>query len=445
VSETILGGTYRIIRKIGAGGMADVYEVEHVRLGSRFAAKVARSLVRDESTHRRFFREARMLANLRSDHIVTVFDVSGPDVDPPFMVMELLLGQDLRELLRSTPTLAVERAVKLASHACLGLIAVHAAGVVHRDLKPENLFVSSCDTGEEWCRLLDFGVIKASQGTSTQHGGLIGTIKYMAPEQIENSGRVTPLSDVRSLAAILYECLVGRPPFEAPSVEQLLYRILNERPDSMRSLRADVPLELDQIVMRALEREPSLRFPSARAFADALRPFARPSTEQAEITLSDGDSRPRPNRVPGVPAHAWSRRLVLALGLVGAVGTASLVLASRGPNPREPAPLPAAKTAPALEESSSPPAPPPDTAAPALTVLPSELSSSAPLKLDRAAEHAPHTKDREPRQVQSGASPGPGAVNKTRASQSRSQVPAITPVSTGGTFLKIDPKSPYDP
>jgi eukaryotic-like serine/threonine-protein kinase len=269
----VLGARYRIVRKVGAGGMADVYEVEHLRLGNRFAAKIPRASADDEGALRRFQREARLLGGLKSDHIVPVFDVSEPDEEPPFMLMELLSGQDLRRLLKIHSTLSVERTVKIGLDACAGLSVVHAAGIVHRDLKPENLFLTHRDSGEELCKLLDFGVIKAAQGTSTQHGGLVGTIRYMAPEQIENAGRVTPQSDVRSLGAILYECLVGKPAFDADSTERLLYQVLNGQPEPVIALRPEVPEGLDAAIMRALERDPTRRFASVRAFADALRPF----------------------------------------------------------------------------------------------------------------------------------------------------------------------------
>jgi serine/threonine protein kinase len=281
----VLAGTYRILRRIGAGGMADVYEVEHLRLGSRFAAKVLRGAGMDDPAARRFLREARLLASLKSDHIVTVVDLCGSDETLPFYVMELLEGSDLRQLLKSTPVLGVARAVKLVVDACLGMSVVHAAGVVHRDLKPENLFVTHRDTGEEVCKLLDFGVVKSDGGTSTQHGALIGTLRYMAPEQIEQAGTVGPRSDVCSLGAILYESLTGQPPYRADSFERLAYKILHETPAPLTDLRAELPPGLDAVVLKALERDPARRFPNVHAFAEALRPYSEQRTsEESEST-----------------------------------------------------------------------------------------------------------------------------------------------------------------
>ncbi|HEX6764510.1 MAG TPA: protein kinase [Polyangiaceae bacterium] len=292
----VLAGTYRIARRVGSGGMADVYEVEHLRLGSRFAAKILRPREGEEPSVRRFVREARLLASLKNEHIVTVFDVSGPDEEAPFYVMELLNGQDLRKLLATTPELSVSRAVKIISDACLGISAAHAAGLVHRDLKPENLFVTHRASGEEICKLLDFGVAKADGGTSTEHGALIGTVRYMAPEQIAHAGTVSPRADVRGLGAILYECLAGRPPHVADSLERLLFQVLNDPIASIREHRAEIPPELDDVVLRALERDPASRYPSAQAFAEALRPFAGGSVgggtvEATARTPSDGTVR----------------------------------------------------------------------------------------------------------------------------------------------------------
>ncbi len=457
--DAVLGGSYRVVRKIGAGGMADVYEVEHVRLGARFAAKVARTLSRDEATHRRFFREARMLASLKSDHVVVVFDVSGPELDPPFMIMELLNGQDLRQLLRDAPKLPVSRATKLVCDACLGLIAVHAAGVIHRDLKPENLFVTHRDGGEEYCKLLDFGVGKAEQGTSTQHGGLIGTIKYMAPEQIEHAGLVTAQSDVRSVAAILYECLAGRPPFEAPTVEQLLFRILNERPEPIRTLRAEVPAELDAIVMRALARDPSSRFASARALAEALRPFAHLPALELSATRRDA-ATPVSGGVPP-PDRAARRRVVRALGVASLAGAGAIAIAWGAG--REPAakPEPAerhvannpledeapATARPRVDDSPSKPsvaaAPSSSTAAAATTPATAGTAAVPSAHTATGASGVASALGGAPTSFHHGARV-PAAAAAPRSQAAADARPATVSPPASGTFLRIDTKSPYE-
>ncbi len=374
------------------------------------------------------------------------------------MVMELLNGQDLRQLLRDTSRLSVSRAAKLVSDACLGLVAVHAMGVIHRDLKPENLFVTHRDAGEECCKLLDFGVMKAEQGTSTQQGGLIGTLRYMAPEQIEHPGLVTAQSDVRSLAAILYECLTGKPPFEAQTVEQLLFRILNECAEPLRALCSDVPAELEAIVMRGLERDPSQRFSSARAFADALRPFANAPTLDFDVTQRDA-AVPASAALTPVRARARSR-VLLALAVTTTVGAVATVVGLRPSG----SPLPRSESAPERPATESPrndlttvsTLPPADAIAVApveTPALPSPASSpgftgahAPPASAPPAASNAPsaartsegkshHTTELTSRQSPPAAS-HPNARTTTDASAS--------PNPASGSFLRIEPASPYE-
>ena len=323
MSETddLLGGTYRRFSRIGAGGMGDVYEVEHVRLQARFAAKVLRCGVDDaEDKRSRFLREARLLARLKSDHIVRVFDVSGDEHDPPFYVMELLEGHDLRRLLQSERRLSVPRAVNIVLDACAGVGVAHAAGLVHRDLKPENLFITHRDSGEEVCKLLDFGVSKSTGPTTTETGALVGTIAYMAPEQVESAGTVTPQADVYSLGAILYELLAGRPPHRADSVERLLFKILSGEPEPLATLRPELPLELQRIVQRALARQACDRFADVHELALALRSLDMGGGAAHETTLREA------RREPDAARGASSRRSSLRLALV-AVAAVPLALA----------------------------------------------------------------------------------------------------------------------
>lgn len=324
----VLGGSYRIARKIGAGGMADVYEVEHLRLGNRCAAKVLRRRSSEDASTRRFVQEARLLARLESEHVVRVLDVGGLDDGTPFYVMELLRGHDLRKLIASAPDLAVPRAVKIVSDACRGLSVAHAAGLVHRDLKPENLFVVHRDDGEEVCKILDFGVAKTSEGNSTEHGTLVGTVRYMAPEQIESAGNVSPRADVRGLGAILYECLTGRPPHVADTVERLLFKILNEKVQPLRAHRPELPPPLDDVVQKALERDPARRFSSAQELADALAPFI-PSRVGVESTptFATGTGARFP---AGLLRRRGSLRLFVGVSGVFAAGAALGALAFGG-------------------------------------------------------------------------------------------------------------------
>jgi serine/threonine-protein kinase len=401
--------------------MADVYEVEHLRLASSFAAKVLRR--RQGDSIRRFLREARLLAQLKSDHIVTVLDVCDPDEDPPFYVMELLAGQDLRRLLSSAPELSVERAVKFILDACRGIGVAHAAGLVHRDLKPENLFVTHRDSGEEIVKLLDFGVVKAEEGTSTEHGALIGTVRYMAPEQIEHAGVVSARADVRGLGAILYECLAGRPPHVADSLERLLFKVLNENVASVKTYRPSVPVELDDVILRALERDPSKRFASAIEFARALQPFLVTSFGSSDLTVAEV---PKPPRAQPSRTRRWQR-----LGWLSAVGTAvavgSLVL----------------QATPAAERQEGP-----KVGRPSATATTPSIGAPAPRAVAPVAEpEAPRNLLVPESHPASPLAPsGLKAPRRSASAVTRSAAPvpmATAPVPTS-PFVRIDPSNPYD-
>jgi serine/threonine protein kinase len=282
---SIIGGHYRVLGLLGAGGMADVYEVEHVGLGRHFALKLLRSeLARDTSLVQRFEREARAVAKLESAHIVAIVD-SGIVYGAPYFVMERLYGEELRSLLLRSGALPFQRAVHIALDVCRALTVAHASGVIHRDLKPENLFITRSELGTDHCKVLDFGVAKLAGENPTMPGTLMGTARYMAPEQINHSTGPAPFTDIFSLAVILYECLTGRAPFAADTLERVLYRILTEPPTPLLELRPEIPPGLAELVHQALAKVGHDRPQSAAAFAEALAPFT-------------GASRARTNAYP---------------------------------------------------------------------------------------------------------------------------------------------------
>src|SRR6187399_1685137 len=367
----VLGDVYRVERLIGKGGMGEVYEVEHLRLGARFAAKVLRAGSDPwPDAVRRFRREAAALAAMRSDHVVKVFDVSEPEAELPFYTMELLEGHDLRRLLAQEGALSVERAVRIVMGACLGVSAMHDAGLVHRDLKPANLFVTHHDNGEEYGKLLDFGVMKRENVlATTSPGGFVGTLRYVPPEQIENSSTVGKRADVYALAVILYEALTGRPPHTADTVERLIYSILNDTATSIGELNPGVPPALDELVRRAMARDPEARLPSVIELYDELAAYVEQPTSHGTATVRDRDL---PSRSSVSSSRATPKRgLLLGLGLGTAVVVTGLLMRARSDELRkaEPAPLPA--------PSVAKPEPVPETAIPVLA-SPSSTASVAP-------------------------------------------------------------------
>ena len=269
----VLGQTYRLSGLIGSGGMAEVYVAEHLRLGRRFAVKLPRAQL-SAKAHEHFRREAQALALIDNDFVVQVIDYGEAADGMPYMVMELLNGEDLRALLDRLETLPTLRAVHLIWEACQGVAAVHAAGLVHRDLKPENLHVARRSTGEDWCKVLDFGIAKTAASESASEGLLIGTVRYMAPEQIQNAAAADARADVYALGAVLYECLSGICPHSAETPQELMFAIMNTPPIRLED-RTEVPAALAEVVHRALAHSKDHRFQSARELASALVPFCR--------------------------------------------------------------------------------------------------------------------------------------------------------------------------
>jgi serine/threonine protein kinase len=379
---------YHVLQHIGSGGMADVYEVEHVALGRRLAMKVLRQTrTTNPQLARRFAREARAASRLESEHVVAINDYGMLPEGSPYFVMELLRGQNLRSLLTTLQRLPVTRAVNIGIDVCLGLHAAHSAGLVHRDLKPENLWLSSGDDGRELCVLLDFGVARFEGAHTTGDGVLVGTARYMSPEQIGSEQAPGPASDLFSLGVLLYECLTGVSPFAASSLERTLFRILNETPQPLGGLVDGLPSELVRVVERTLAKEPGVRFASALELAAALLPFAGvqrllPSLDAAsgralsDETLAEDDPAvsatpyAEPTLAPSATSARRSVLLSFAAGL--ALGAASLFLAWRPREMPAPAVVPPASTTPAAA------VPPATEAPPTTSSLPTTSSVSAP-------------------------------------------------------------------
>ncbi len=284
----VVGGTYRITRHIGSGGSSHVFAAEHLRLGKLFAIKLLRS---DNSRRaaQRFRREAKAVARLQSEHIISVIDCGELDDQTPYLVMALLEGEDLRTLLNREGSLPARRAVQIVIEACRGLTVVHEAGLVHRDLKPENLFIARRATGEDWCKILDFGVAKTEASLSTADGAIVGTVRYMAPEQLSDGASVGPASDVYALGAILYECLSGQPLIDATSVQEIMYRVMNHEHAALSTLVPTLPAHLTNAVDRCLSKDASSRPKSMTALAKLLEGvLVAPSARGARVdTLAD--------------------------------------------------------------------------------------------------------------------------------------------------------------
>ncbi|MDF3071060.1 MAG: Serine/threonine protein kinase PrkC, regulator of stationary phase [Polyangiaceae bacterium] len=324
---TTIAGTYRVVGYLGSGGSSDVYRAEHVRLGKTVAIKVLRSdAISTRKLAQRFRKEARAVARLRSEHVVDVLDFGEQVDDAPYLVMEFLEGCDLRQLLRELTCLSLARAVHIVAEACFGLDAVHQAGLVHRDVKPENLFITHRDNGDDWCKVLDFGIAKMESSLSTSPGAILGTLRYMAPEQLIANGDVGSHTDIYGLGAILYECLSGRPAHSGNTPQQLMYSVMNTTPTRFSELRVDVPLALVDLVMRCLAKDHRSRPSSARALAAQLRNALGAHEGLADTTLSEtnGLASRRLATLFGGRAWSWAASGAVAGALVSSVAATSL-------------------------------------------------------------------------------------------------------------------------
>ncbi len=272
---SVVSGKYRIDRLLGRGGMGAVFQATHLTIGKRVALKfLNRDAAGDRDAAERFQREALAASVVESSHIVQIFDSGVSEDGLPFLVMELLGGEDLRARLKREERLSVEAACSIAAQVLRALVRAHAAGLVHRDLKPDNVFLGQRDDAALFVKIVDFGVSKLSRGstlnTLTRRGTVLGTAYYMSPEQAQAFPDIDGRTDLFSVGAILYECLAGRPPHVAPTYEAVLIAICTKDPDDLRSLAPAVPRALADVVHRALARDRDQRFASAKAMLDAL-------------------------------------------------------------------------------------------------------------------------------------------------------------------------------
>jgi serine/threonine-protein kinase len=376
---------YTIVRLLGRGGMGAVYEARHTRLGRRAAIKFLLPDLADRAEIlRRFENEAVAAGGLEHPNLVAVNDLGRAADGAPYLVMEFLAGEDCARLLRQVGPLPAARAANLVLQACRGVAVAHDAGIVHRDLKPENLFLADAGDGSDHVKVLDFGIAKlrpAGGEAMTRTGSTFGTTHYMSPEQARGASEVDVRTDVWSLGVVLYELLAGRKPFDAEQPLGVVHQILNATAPPLDTLRPGLPRGLVAAVEKALKKDAAERFPSIRAFAQALVPFAsRPAVEAAGQAQTA--TRPTPVTAAGeVQRRSRLGLLVgtgLALAAVGAIVAAFSILNARGtPAAQSAAPAPIAAPAPSVAAPVPTPPPPAPAPAPAAAQAPSEGSESS--------------------------------------------------------------------
>jgi len=321
---------YRIEDRIGSGGMAVVYRAYDLRLDRLVALKVlAPALARDEAFRRRFIRESRAAAAVDHPHIIPVFEAGEAD-DVLFIAMRFVRGGDVRSLLDRIGPLPAPRAAEIVTQAASALDAAHAIGLVHRDVKPGNLLLDGGRAPDrpDHLYLSDFGLSKASLAVSglTATGQFLGTLEYVAPEQIE--GRpVDGRTDLYGLACAAFELLCGESPFRREDSLAVMYAQLNEAPPRITARRPDLPAAIDGVLARALAKAPADRYPSCRDFAAAMR-----------TALPAGDIRPQAARqqIAGEPRRAAPPPMPAGAGHTEAAGAAHTEAAEIRPEPRRP-------------------------------------------------------------------------------------------------------------
>lgn len=340
-------GRYRIEAQLGDGGVGRVYRARHLRLDRPVALKVLRKQHNERWVSRqRFEREARALGQLSHPNIVAVMD-SGIEVDVPFLVMELLEGQDLASLLRGgalTPRLACRYALELLE----GLAFVHQHGLVHRDIKPGNVFLERAEPGVERVKLLDFGlarlVLPSKDAAVSRFGEMLGTPAYMAPEQI-TSESVDARSDVYAVGLLLFEMISGRRAFMGSDAEVWSQQLSAPVPRLGELGPGTVPLScLDEVIQRAAHKDASQRFADARAMATALAAataeLEAPARARTLSPAARATRRPRRSSAPSAVARLFRGAALLvsciaAIAIVIAAGVIYLLDSPRRDERRE--------------------------------------------------------------------------------------------------------------
>jgi serine/threonine protein kinase len=281
----VLGGSYEIIRMVGEGGMGRVYEARHQRLQSkRFAVKMLHpELARQPEVVTRFQREAEASSVVSHPNVVDVYDVSSSPDGRPYIVAELLQGEELGSHLDRVGKMTPAAAAHVVRQVCAALGAAHAAGIVHRDVKPENVFLSG--DGRR-VKVLDFGISKVGDDKDglTKTGTVMGTPDYMAPEQARGD-RVDSRADIYAVGAMLYRALTGRKPFEGRDPMATLTAVLTEEPPRPSEIAAGVPLSLEHVIQKAMAKNPAERYQTMAELDAALLPF---DEQASHIDLEPG-------------------------------------------------------------------------------------------------------------------------------------------------------------
>lgn len=376
-------GAYRLLKKIGEGGMGVVWLAEHTMLGRRAAVKVLHpSFSMQQEIVTRFFNEARAATSISDPGIVQIFDFGNHTDGSAYIVMELLEGEPLDHRLQQSGVMPVGEALRILRQVASTLGAAHARGIIHRDLKPENIFLVRDPEvqGGTRAKILDFGIAKltgnnASAKTATS--AVMGTPAYMSPEQCRGAGLVDARSDVYSLGCMLMTLITGRPPFEAEGIGELIVMHMREQPPTPSSRVSTIPPAVDQLVLRCLAKDPAQRYASGTELANALGVLVtQPSLDMTPAAHSAAIAAAQPTTlssmagsVPTTTTTTGGKKSGIWLALAGVVvvgGIGAFVALKKPSGAAEPQPEPVAATdpvghsaTPVTATAPEPPPPPP--------------------------------------------------------------------------------------
>jgi serine/threonine-protein kinase len=301
VLPEVIGGKYKVVAQIGRGGMATVYSAVHLGTDRRVAVKVMTTAEIDPDSSSsadrngslaRFEREARIAGNVETQHVTRVYDTGIDPVHGPFIVMELLTGEDVKDLVRRLGPLRPDLALRIVGQACVGIARAHTLGVVHRDVKASNLFLAQDEFGKIVVKVLDFGIAKGRRAeridasdpkTLTKTGAMLGSPHYMSPEQVLGTKALDHRADIWSLGIVLYKCLSARTPFDdRDTVGHIIVSIVQGSPPSVQDFAPWVSPEAAAVINRALKSRPQDRFQSAQEMYEAIKAIV--PGEDLEIT-----------------------------------------------------------------------------------------------------------------------------------------------------------------